>query len=235
MVKALKSTSMDGRGCEEIPWPYIEYSELQRVADSPILIEPSQELADVLAHDGFGVEWEEAALKLQLPKEYQHKPSKCKMQDGVKTFLEWLGNMLVDTLVVFAAISLTFIWEILNMATQSKVNFIGFIGVLLVFVWYKKREQTKKKKLAVVNGVGMVLAKLHKSNGQAIRADLVMDELAQELFPHASHKQKDWKNTAWPAIKKEISKDKGVLSTHIVSSGKPVLAWKSVRQTTFAN
>ena len=229
---------MKGRSCQETPWPYIDYSVLRQATGSEVLIDPSAELVDLLVDDGFGIEWVDSTMKLQLPTEYRTKAAECLVQDGVKAFLNWLGSKLYDwalnTFVAFLAISMAVCYGTFNFAMQSIAHSVGFVGVALIFMLHIQRQQNQKKKLAREASKSIVLEKLKKKNGKPIPVDIIRDEVAKELFPRSKRQQQNWKKNAWPEVKKDVDKDSYVKTTHIKISGKPAQAWKSATSTGFA-
>eukprot|EP00529_Nitzschia_sp_RCC80_P012179 CAMPEP_0113498708 /NCGR_PEP_ID=MMETSP0014_2-20120614/31329_1 /TAXON_ID=2857 /ORGANISM="Nitzschia sp." /LENGTH=574 /DNA_ID=CAMNT_0000392775 /DNA_START=334 /DNA_END=2058 /DNA_ORIENTATION=+ /assembly_acc=CAM_ASM_000159 len=237
LVKVLKHESMKGRGCEETPWPFIDYSELRQAINSEVLIEPSTELVDLLVDDGFSIEWVDATMKLQLPTEYRTKSAECLVQDGVLTFFNWLGSKLYEwacsTFVAFVAITMAVFSGAYNFASQSLAHCFGFIGVALVFVLYNQRQQNQKKKLAREASKSIVLEKLKKKNGKPIPVEIIRDEVAKELFPRSKRQQQSWKKNVWPEVKKDVNKDSYVKTVHMNISGKPAHAWKSATSTGF--
>mmetsp|Transcript_12664 Transcript_12664/g.30703 ORF Transcript_12664/g.30703 Transcript_12664/m.30703 type:complete len:567 (+) Transcript_12664:408-2108(+) len=239
LVKVLKHESTKGRSCQdqEKPWPFIDYSELRQVIGSEVLIEPSTELVDLLVDDGFGIEWVDSTMKLQLPTEYRTKPAECLVQDGVKSFLNWLGSKLYEwagnTFVAFVAITMAVFYGTYSFARQSIAHSFGFIGVALMFVLHNQRQQNQKKKLAREASKSIVLEKLKKKNGKSIPVDIIRDEVAKELFPRSKRQQQSWKKNVWPEVKKDVNKDSYVKTVHMNISGKPAHAWKSATSTGF--
>jgi hypothetical protein len=229
---------LEGRGCDDTAWPFIEYSQLL-TANKENLLPPTRELIEVLADDGFGIEWDDGTLKLQLPKDYHMKPKHCQLEDDFKALIQWFGSMLWNLLwnfAIFAIVGLRWALGFLyTWATESPAHLLGFLGVVAVLVWRWNRNTNQKKRRDVLDGTNLALDKLRKNSGKAIKIDSVRDEVANELFPKHPKKQRDWKKTTWLDVKQQVGKANGVQRTHIATSGKPIPAWKSTRQTTFVN